>query len=90
MSLANGNAADVRATGNGRSTVSAGYLLRVHRCEDGFTATLRGVDAGPLATGIAATAREAMVAAVADARIPDAPGPPIDRRSVAEYDPPTL
>ena len=65
--------------------VSIDYVLRVHRCEDGFTATLRAGDADPLATAVAATAREAMVAAIAAARINDAPV-----RLADAFDPPTL
>jgi len=105
MRHTDGNAGDTGSTVvDADSTVpmdvSLDYVMRVHRCEAGFTVTLRACaggprgdvdsDAGPLATGVAATAGEAMVAAIAGARIPASPGPLTVGRSVEEFDPPTL
>jgi hypothetical protein len=70
------------------SVISPEYVLRVQRCGDGFTATLRDGVAGPVATGVAPTPAEAMVAAITNARIPDTPMP--DARVPSEFDPPTL
>ena len=108
MTHSNGNGAsagptvvDAASTRPSAATgVSTDYVLSVHRCEHGFTATLRaravstrsyvGGDAGPLATAVAATAGEAMVAAIAAARLPDASGPLTVDRGVDDFDPPTL
>jgi hypothetical protein len=72
------------------SVISPEYVLRVQRCGDGFTATLREAPtgSGPVATGVAPTPAQAMVAAIANARISDTPMP--DARMPSEFDPPTL
>lgn len=69
------------------AAISAEYVLRIRPCADGFAASLRKcvvgrnpelrVSVGPVAIGVAPTAAEAMIAAIANAQIPDPPsGPP--------------
>jgi hypothetical protein len=105
MSHTNGNAAATGVTVDAAMSSHAPrrntfeYVLGVRRCEDGFTATLWpcaadqprvATVAGPFAAGVAATAEDAMVAAIADARIQDPPELLIVNRPADEYDPPTL
>ena len=62
-------------------------MLRVRPCADGFAASLQKcvvgrnpevrASVGPVAIGVAPTAAEAMIAAIANARIPDPPSAPL-------------